>query len=115
MIPQAPQFQGEGSGTLQVLSKDGKTLVCPVKHTVVGPRFNPGSTATGKTGMGFSPDTDAVPDGSKITPHVPPLGVRAGHDISINVAINAAVPIHDVISKLHQVKVENQDSDHANV
>ncbi|HEX7957706.1 MAG TPA: VIT domain-containing protein, partial [Pyrinomonadaceae bacterium] len=47
--------------------------------TVVGPRYVPGE-ATGKQGGGFAPDTNRVPDGSKITPKVAPEGMRAGHD-----------------------------------
>jgi Ca-activated chloride channel family protein len=81
--------------------------------TVVGPRFNPGNAA-GKQGMGFSPDTNEVPDASKITPHVAPEGVRAGHDISINVSIDAAVPITDIHSQLHEIKVQ-KSAEHANV
>jgi Ca-activated chloride channel homolog len=60
--------------------------------TVVGPRFNPG-TPTGKQGLGVSPDTTAVPDASKITPHLAPKGERAGHDISISVTVDSPVPV----------------------
>lgn len=37
---------------------------------VVAPRFIPGSVATGKQAGGWSPDTDQVPDASRITPPV---------------------------------------------
>lgn len=82
--------------------------------TVVGPRFNPG-TPTGREGLGFSPDTDQVPDASKITPHVAPDGVRAGHDISISVAIDAGVPIGAIASKLHEIKIQRAGDSHAEV
>src|SRR5215471_11403948 len=59
---------------------------------VVGPRYVPGN-ATGAQGNGFSPDTDRVPDASRITPKPPPPGMRAGHDISIDVLLDAGVPI----------------------
>jgi Ca-activated chloride channel homolog len=76
--------------------------------TVVGPRFIPGSTATGKSGRGRLPDTDAVGDASRITPQVAPQGQRAGHDISIAVDINAGVPINSVNSQLHEVNVKKE-------
>ncbi len=82
--------------------------------TVVGPRFNPGRPI-GKEGLGFSPDTDAVPDASKITPHVAPQGQRAGHDIAINVTIDSPVSISNMRSKLHDVHVANKGDRHAEV
>ena len=77
---------------------------------VVGPRYIPGSPA-GKQGGGWSPDTTQVPDASRITPHVAKPGTRAGHDISIEVSINAGVPIDSVISKTHEVELE-RNGDH---
>src|SRR5579864_4648129 len=49
---------------------------------VVGPRYIPGE-AIGKQAGGWAPDTNKVPDASKITPHLTPQGTRTGHDISI--------------------------------
>jgi len=49
---------------------------------VVAPRFIPG-LATGQSGDGWSPDTDQVPDASKITPVVCPEGVP--YTASINI------------------------------
>src|ERR1043166_4966636 len=72
---------------------------------VVGPRYVPGNP-TGAQGNGFAPDTDAVPDGSKITPAPAPPGMRAGHDISLNVTLDAGVPIDALNSKTHDVSVE---------
>ena len=69
---------------------------------VVGPRYIPG-TPTGKEGGGWSPDTDQVPDASKITPPVAPKGTRAGHDISINLTIDSGVPLEGVVSPSHEV------------
>jgi len=73
---------------------------------VVGPRYIPGDTATGKQGTGWAPDTNKVPDASKITPHIAPPGVRAGHDISIAVAIEAGVPLQQVRSSSHEIDFE---------
>lgn len=91
--------------------EDGKyTFAFP---TVVGPRFNPGNSAIGRSGTGWSPDTDMVPDGSKITPPVTPEGTRAGHDISIRVELDSGIPISNISSKLHQVNVTDNTGNHA--
>ncbi|HEY9787185.1 MAG TPA: VIT and VWA domain-containing protein, partial [Candidatus Obscuribacterales bacterium] len=82
--------------------------------TIVGPRFIPGN-ASGKQGTGWAPDTDRVPDASRITPPVTPSGTRAGHDISINVSIDGGVPIEAIQSKLHEVKVEQANAAQATV
>ena len=92
--------------------EDGKfSFVFP---TVVGPRFNPGNP-TAHTGTGRIDDTDSVPDASKITPPVVAEGSRSGHDISIKVAINGGVPISNVSSKLHEIKVDKAGQDKATV
>jgi Ca-activated chloride channel homolog len=72
---------------------------------VVGPRYIPGAP-TGKQGGGRAPDTDRVPDASRITPQVAPEGKRAGHDISIEVALDAGVVIDNFQSVAHDVAVE---------
>lgn len=82
--------------------------------TVVGPRFIPGSP-TGKTGSGWAPDTDQVPDASKITPLLAPKDTRAGHDISIAVNLDSGVPYSNLKSSLHEVDVVSKDSNHAQV
>ncbi len=70
---------------------------------VVGPRYIPGTVATGHQGGGWSPDTDRVPDASRITPPVAPKGTRAGHDISIEVSLDAGVPIEEFRSTSHEI------------
>jgi len=82
--------------------------------TVVGPRFIPG-TPTGKSGGGAADDTNVVPDASRITPNVAPEGERAGHDISINVHLNAGMPVSQIESKLHQVQIKNEGNGLATV
>lgn len=72
---------------------------------VVGPRYIPGN-ATGKQGGGWAPDTDRVPDASHITPPVAHPGTRAGHDISLRVALDAGVPITDLRSGTHEVSID---------
>ncbi|HEX8737421.1 MAG TPA: marine proteobacterial sortase target protein [Pyrinomonadaceae bacterium] len=68
---------------------------------VVGPRYIPGNP-TGKQGGGSAPDTDKVPDASRITP--PVAKERAGHDISIEVRLDAGVPVETFASKSHQIE-----------
>ncbi len=83
--------------------------------TVVGPRFIPGHVAEGRSGHGHLQDTDMVPDASKITPPAAQQGERAGHDISINLAIDAGVPIQSVKSLLHEAATERTKANLATV
>ncbi len=64
---------------------------------VVGPRYIP----RGKSASG----ADRVPDASKISPKV--TLTRAGHDISIEVNIDAGVPLVGVESKLHAIETQS--------
>ena len=82
--------------------------------TVVGPRFIPGNPV-GHQGTGWAPDTTRVPDASRITPPVTPEGTRAGHDISIQVEIDAGVPILSLDSRLHEVEVQRPGPERAQV
>ena len=79
---------------------------------VVGPRYSPGQPL-GKQAGGREPDTDQVPDASKITPPVTPEGTRAGHDISIEMAIDAGVPIVQLESLSHQIDVDRTGANSA--
>src|SRR5262249_59871887 len=68
--------------------------------------------ATGKQGGGWAPDTDRVPDASRITPpvagvHYGTKGTRAGHDISVEVRLDAGVPIQKLDSVTHDIDVQN--------
>ena len=100
---------------------------------VVGPRYIPG-TPTSKTpelpnelkgkvgeseaplngqsdgadpsGTGVSPDTNRVPDASRITPPVLKPGYRTAHDISLAVSLDAGVPIQDIQITNHTAEVE---------
>src|SRR5947209_9502008 len=84
--------------------------------TVVGPRYVPGApTGDPPKGGGTLPDTDRVPDASRISPPVMPEGVRAGHDISIDVALDAGVPIDGLKSVSHEVDVERPSATGARV
>ena len=77
---------------------------------VVGPRYIPGEAVSQSKGNGFAPDTDRVPDASRITPRAAPPSLRSGHDISIDVALDAGLIIDSVTSKTHDVAIERPDA-----
>jgi Ca-activated chloride channel family protein len=79
---------------------------------VVGPRYIPG-TPTGRQGTGTKPDTDQVPDASRITPPVMPQGMRAGHDISLEVALDAGVSLDGITSNSHEINVDRKSASSA--
>jgi Ca-activated chloride channel family protein len=81
---------------------------------VVGPRYIPGQP-TGYQGGGWAPDTNRVPDASRITPWVAAKGTRAGHDISLELALDAGVPIQELHSKTHVIDVDRQSASRATV
>src|SRR5437588_1259351 len=81
---------------------------------VVGPRYVPGSPP-GAQGDGFAPDTERVPDGSRVTPQPAPAGLRAGHDVSLQISLDAGVPIDGLTSKTHDVNIERPDDHHAQI
>src|SRR5215217_4893476 len=77
---------------------------------VVGPRYIPGAAKQESQGKGFAPDTAQVPDASRITPTAAPAGVRSGHDVSLEVAIDAGMIIDNIDSKTHPTDVQRPDS-----
>lgn len=65
---------------------------------VVGPRYNPAGTA--------DPATTKI-DQALI---VPPIeGMRAGHDISLELSLDAGVPIESLASKTHETEIDRPD------
>ena len=71
---------------------------------VVGPRFIPGAPlAGGQLGTGWAPDTDAVPDASRITPPIVGAGLRSGHDISLEVLLDGGELLTDLQTPTHEV------------
>src|SRR5437016_11633816 len=81
---------------------------------VVGPRYIPGG-ADGAQGDGSAPDTERVPDGSRVTPQPAPHAMRAGHDVSLQILLDAGVPIDGLTSKTHDVNIERPDDHRAQV
>ena len=81
---------------------------------VVGPRYLPG-TPTGTAGGGWSPDTDRVPDASRISPPLLPPGVRSGHDIDLCVGLQAGAAIRDLETPSHAIRVDRPGPSHARI
>ena len=78
---------------------------------VVAPRYIPGAPLDGEpVGAGTEPDTDAVPDASRISPPVLLPGFPNPVDLSIKVRIDpAGLDLGTVRSSLHAVVEEERD------
>ena len=80
---------------------------------VVGPRYIPGAPASAGD-HGTMPNTDQVPDASRISP--PVAGVHtadghAGHNVSMEVNLVAGVPVGDVESTSHKIFADRTGPD----
>ena len=80
---------------------------------VVGPRYIPGNP-TSAGDHGTMPNSDQVPDASRISP--PVAGVHtddatAGHDVSMEVNLAAGVPVGDVESTSHKIFADRTGAD----
>jgi Ca-activated chloride channel homolog len=83
--------------------EEGKIrLVFPM---VVGPRYIPGTQAAGHSGNGWAPDTNAVPDASRVTPPVRNPESRSGHDISMAVDLDSGFEATSIKGVSHAIKV----------
>ncbi len=60
-------------------------------------------------------DTKRVPDASRITPWVAANVNRAGHDISLELTLDAGVPIQDLRSQTHDIDVDRKTASRASV
>jgi len=67
------------------------------------PRYVSGSPLPDRTGTGWAPDTDRVPDASTITP--PQVTASKNHEISLTAEINAGMPLEIIASRYHPVTV----------
>jgi Ca-activated chloride channel family protein len=77
-------------------------LVFPM---VVGPRYIPGTEAVGHAGTGWSADTNAVADASRITPPVQHPESRSGHDISLSVNLDSGFEAASIKCVSHSVNI----------
>jgi Ca-activated chloride channel family protein len=78
---------------------------------VVAPRYIPGRPLPGQSvGDGTVPDTDAVPDASRITPPVLLPGFPNPVRLSLEVEVDpAGLPLRGLAASLHAVRVEERD------
>lgn len=74
---------------------------------VVAPRYIPAATETS------SLVADKEADAARISPPEVPEGMRAGHDISLEINLDAGVPIVDLKSKTHETEVQQVGVNHA--
>lgn len=94
--------------TFETLAHDRGTFeyVFPM---VVGPRYIPGAplaaTPAPVGGGGWSTPTTVVQDADRITPPVLKPGERSGHDVDLEVRLDAGLPITEVRSVVHPVTV----------
>jgi Ca-activated chloride channel homolog len=82
---------------------------------VVGSRYVPGNANSAQPGNGFAPNTNQVPDGSRITPQPAASGMRAGHDVSLDISIDAGLAIDDLTSKTHPISTERESPARARI
>jgi Ca-activated chloride channel homolog len=82
---------------------------------VVGPRYIPGTRTGQRKGNGFAPDTNQVTDASRITPKMVPPGMRSGHDISLDIELDAGLLVEGLTSKSHLIDVQRPDQRSAKV
>ena len=76
---------------------------------VVGPRYVPGEVRPDAMG------TDQVPDAGRVSPPSAPAGMRAGHDISLDVTLDAGLIVDHIESKSHEVIMERANPGSAQV
>lgn len=82
---------------------------------VVGPRYIPGTPTTPQNSNGGAMGSDQVPDASRISPPIVPEGMRVGHDVSLDITIDAGVPIDSLASKTHAVDIERSEPRYAHL
>jgi Ca-activated chloride channel family protein len=71
---------------------------------VVGPRYIPGAPTPGSsTGTGWSDDTDAVPDASRITPPVAHPSRGAINPVALTVELDPGAPLARLSASYHAV------------
>ena len=73
----------------------------------ITPRYIPGSPLSGelpdREGSGWSPNTTAVKDAAMITP--PMVAASRAHRVSMDISVNAGVPLEIIASRYHPVNV----------
>ena len=73
---------------------------------VVGPRYIPRIPISISQAMPFPADRNNMPDMSRLVPKTPAAGERSGHDISLDVTLDAGLIVESLESKTHPVDIE---------
>lgn len=81
----------------------------------VGPRYIPGSVTLGPQGTGWSPDTNQVPDASRITSIVRHPENRSGHDISLAIDLDLGFDPQWIQSVSHKIDIRRLNDGHVRV
>jgi Ca-activated chloride channel homolog len=71
---------------------------------VVGPRYIPGTPAPSSAGTGWAPDTDHVPDASRITPPVAHPSRGAINPVSLVIELDPGAPPARLESPNHEIQ-----------
>ncbi len=79
---------------------------------VVGPRYI-SAESTDKTDDASQAPEQEVVDAPRTPPSNEDRPTRAGHDISLEIAIDAGLPIQSLNSKSHETQIERPDANHA--
>lgn len=59
-------------------------------------------------GERYTPATQNEADAARVQPARVPKGMRAGHDVSVEVALDAGVPVDSFASATHEIEVERE-------
>jgi len=78
----------------------------PAAASPAGATAAPDGQEAGDAEDDAQPDLKRVPDAARLNPPRVPKGMRAGHDISVEVSIDAGVPLGKVSSTTHEIEVE---------
>lgn len=90
-------------GYSEVLSYDGGRFSWRFPLAIT-PRYIPGTPkGTEPQGGGWAPDTDQVPDASRITPH---YGADTLNPVKLHLELNAGFPLESVESRYHNAQIE---------
>jgi len=114
-IPEVPEELKGKVGTLEESRRKGKGTRGAEAGPPAAPIENQKSKLKNPSGTGWAPDTNRVPDASRITPPVLKPGYRNGHDISLSVWMDAGMPIQDLTSPNHKVEMLRDGPSRASV
>lgn len=84
--------------------------------TVVGPRYTPGGPIDAPpSGTGVRPDTDRVPDASRISPQAAPPGKLTGNTVTLALDLDAGLPITALESPTHRITTHRRSAAHVEI